>query len=244
MPHEHPSKKHELALTHAPNVDPVWSDAFILEARLQDLTGAQIGDALAEIDSHVVDSGEDPHEAFGDPADYARSVAATGGRAEDGGLASVVLPALLQTLGMIAVLNALRPAADGQPFELSVGLLATAGLLVVVFGLLAGFASKVVRFVIEHRVVSVVAFVLVIAGLVATQLIPGVVAEVPALWVVVGGIVVIVAGTLLGLLRLRSTEDPVESPYGIELPRRGSAVLPTLIIPIFTVVLTPVFLLL
>ena len=50
---------------HAPHVDPEWTNAFIVEARLANLNGTTIGDALAEIDAHVVSSGESAKAAFG-----------------------------------------------------------------------------------------------------------------------------------------------------------------------------------
>ena len=48
-----------------------WRDAFVLELRLRDVPGPQIGDALAEVDAHCADSGQSPQEAFGDPVHYA-----------------------------------------------------------------------------------------------------------------------------------------------------------------------------
>lgn len=43
--------------------------------RLRDVEPERIGEVLAEVDSHVGETGEDPREAFGAPADYARIVA-------------------------------------------------------------------------------------------------------------------------------------------------------------------------
>ena len=63
---------HALERTHAPHVDPEWTNAFIVEARLANLDGTTIGDALAEIDAHVVSSGESAKATFGDPRSYAR----------------------------------------------------------------------------------------------------------------------------------------------------------------------------
>lgn len=42
--------------------------------RLRDVDADRIGEVLAEVDSHVAETGEDPRDAFGAPADYARVV--------------------------------------------------------------------------------------------------------------------------------------------------------------------------
>ncbi len=55
-------------------LDP-WRDRFVLELRTRKVTGSRIGDALAEVDAHCADSGEEPEQAFGDPVDYAGHVA-------------------------------------------------------------------------------------------------------------------------------------------------------------------------
>jgi hypothetical protein len=52
-----------------------WRDAFLIQARLHDVPGSTIGEALAEIDTHCADSGQSPDEAFGDPVVYAKTLA-------------------------------------------------------------------------------------------------------------------------------------------------------------------------
>lgn len=49
-----------------------WRNRLILELRRQDVSGATIGDIVLEAESHVSESGESPHSAFGDPSEYAR----------------------------------------------------------------------------------------------------------------------------------------------------------------------------
>ena len=53
-----------------------YTDELLLALRLRDLPGPQIAEALAEVNSHVAETGEDPREAFGPPRAYARQVAA------------------------------------------------------------------------------------------------------------------------------------------------------------------------
>lgn len=51
---------------------------LILALRVRDVPGDRIGEIVAEVESHVADTGEDPLEAFGPAREYA---AATTGRA-------------------------------------------------------------------------------------------------------------------------------------------------------------------
>ncbi|MFY1668970.1 hypothetical protein ACN27G_03275 [Plantactinospora sp. WMMB334] len=53
-----------------------WRAEFRTEARLREVSGAEIGEALAEVDTFCADSGEDPYDTFGDPAEYAEVLAA------------------------------------------------------------------------------------------------------------------------------------------------------------------------
>ncbi|GIG40762.1 HAAS signaling domain-containing protein [Cellulomonas phragmiteti] len=64
----------------APHVDAAWVDDFVVELRLRDVPGDVIGDALTEVESHVVDAGTTAEEAFGDPARYAATLAQTAAR--------------------------------------------------------------------------------------------------------------------------------------------------------------------
>ena len=48
---------------------------LLFALRLRDVPGPRIAEALAEVDSHLSESGEDPLEAFGPPKAYADKVA-------------------------------------------------------------------------------------------------------------------------------------------------------------------------
>lgn len=63
-------------------LDP-WRDAFLWRARLLDLPGERIGEALAEVDAHCAETGESPLDAFGDAADYATALVRSGARPAD-----------------------------------------------------------------------------------------------------------------------------------------------------------------
>lgn len=64
-----------IALGLAPHVDPNWAEEFAVELRLLGVAGARIGDVLGEVNPHCQESKESATQAFGDPADYARSLA-------------------------------------------------------------------------------------------------------------------------------------------------------------------------
>jgi hypothetical protein len=55
--------------------DQAWCDDLILALRVRDVPGARIGEVLAEVQSHLAETGEDPRQAFGTPREYAGEVA-------------------------------------------------------------------------------------------------------------------------------------------------------------------------
>jgi hypothetical protein len=55
--------------------DQAWCDDLLLALRLRDVPGARIGEVLAEVQSHLAETGEDPREAFGEPGEYAGEIA-------------------------------------------------------------------------------------------------------------------------------------------------------------------------
>ena len=57
------------------STEQAWCDDLLLRLRLRDVPGARIGEVLAEVQSHVAETGEHPREAFGAPKEYADRVA-------------------------------------------------------------------------------------------------------------------------------------------------------------------------
>ncbi len=51
-----------------------YRQSLVLALRLQEVPPDRIGEIVAEVDSHVADTGEDPAEAFGSPRAYAASL--------------------------------------------------------------------------------------------------------------------------------------------------------------------------
>ncbi len=121
-----------------------WRDNFVVALRLRNVSGSHIGDALALVDAHCADSGEEPEEAFGDPVAYATHVAEQVPPAD---LAARVSPlragllALAVLLAVSALLSGVAGLARGGPAELSVGSLVAAATGTAAIALLVRFAS-------------------------------------------------------------------------------------------------------
>lgn len=49
----------------------MYTKQLVHELRRRDIPGYKIGEAVAQVKSHIADTGEDPMVAFGSPADYA-----------------------------------------------------------------------------------------------------------------------------------------------------------------------------
>ncbi len=67
---------------------PEWRDRLIFALRMENVSGSEIGVILAEAESHLDATGEQPEDAFGDPAEYARQ------RGHDSPRVSKIGPAL------------------------------------------------------------------------------------------------------------------------------------------------------
>ena len=59
-------------------VSDTYTRQLILALQARNVPADRIGEVVAEVDSHVAVTGEDPREAFGTPAEYARMVAPDG----------------------------------------------------------------------------------------------------------------------------------------------------------------------
>ncbi|MGY1595023.1 hypothetical protein ACI79D_23865 [Geodermatophilus sp. SYSU D00708] len=63
-------------MSHVLNgADQAWCDDLLLRLRMLDVPGSRIGEVLAEVQSHVAETGENPQQAFGTPKEYAGEVA-------------------------------------------------------------------------------------------------------------------------------------------------------------------------
>lgn len=211
----------------APHVEPDWVEAMLLELRLQGVSGERIGAALAEVEAHVVDSGQNAQEAFGDPVAYARSLDLPP-EPEQSRTATLkgVVPTLIQLFGLVAVVACVpwRAEAVGVTTTLLTGLVVVALLPVVMVAL----GDRVLRAIVDHPVVvfgvtllclGAVAAGLVVAGrLGLDQTLFGV----PRPAMVLIGLIALAIGTWMAIRSDATEPDVVSSPVpGSGLPRPG-----------------------
>lgn len=120
-------------IPHAPR-GPVldsWREGFVLELRSRDVSGARIGDALAEVDSHCAETGQDPEAGFGDPVTYAAALAES--LPADDRIAAVAPAALVASglaifCGGVLLLSGLGGVLEGKDTGFSFGALVGLGL--------------------------------------------------------------------------------------------------------------------
>lgn len=239
--------RYALERTHAPHVDPRWTEALLLELRLQGVPGDRIGAVLAEVDAHCVDSGESAQDAFGDPVAYARALDLPESPAQSArATGRVVLASLVQVVGMLAVVASVRPAVDGTGVTVPLGAVVGLVVLVLALALLAREVDRVLRFVVAHPVLAAAAGAggaVVVVGtalLVRTPL-----GDVSALPVLVVGLALLAVGTVQEVRELRDAADPLVPPgaggsAGTPAGSRWARFLPALLVPVATAVLVVV----
>lgn len=196
----------------APHVEPTWAEALVLELRLRDVPGDVIGDVLAEVESHVVDSRSPAHVAFGDPVAYAAQIAETTARPEPDDLRTMVSSAAGGTALVVVVDGAVAWWRDGT-FELTGGTLALAlGITLVVVALFR-FGTPLLRALVTRPPWQTVPALMAVMGLVVGLSVLAQrwhVATFPAAPVTLGALAVVAATTVL---HLRSPGvDPLVAP--------------------------------
>ncbi|MHB1472081.1 MAG: hypothetical protein ACYDDU_12705 [Dermatophilaceae bacterium] len=202
----------------------VYLDNLLLQLRLRDVPGERIGQILAEVETHVVDTGLDPVVAFGEPGEYAATYAAAAAPASAPTFGR--LRGWLRHLG-VAVVVAFGGVAIGEgafhltgSVDLTARLLGTwlatvaVGLVAVhlVFALLASDtagSAKPRTFTSRYMVFGSLAMM---AGFAVLLLIPPLLPTGPIL-VSVPGWVLLVAGLLAFFALLRHLRrDPLVDP--------------------------------
>jgi hypothetical protein len=208
-----------IALGVAPDVDSDWAKDFAIELRLLGVAGARIGDALGEVNSHCQESKESAPQAFGDPADYARSLqlplrAGTSPRA----MLLSLSPVVLQVLGMWMLIRGFTAWRESGQLEITTAQLAVVVVLVLLASLLARFADAVKRFYAHHPLLT---SAIAVASGVALEFgfssrFPGEgIWQLPAGWSLAAGSAAQIGGIVWVVLRRPnsgSADGPVTSP--------------------------------
>lgn len=152
----------------APHVEPSWAEALVLELRLRDVPGDAIGDILAEVESHVVDSRTPAHVAFGDAVAYAERIAETAARPGPDDLRAA-LPTALGSAALVVTIDAgVEWWRDGT-FEFTGGTLALTLGTVLVVGVMVRFGTPLLRIAVTaplwRTVPALVGVMAVLVGL-------------------------------------------------------------------------------
>jgi len=111
-----------------------WSIPFAMTLRSRAVSGDAIGAALREVESHCAESGQSPIDAFGDPVEYAGTLAAQAPAAQGEKLVSALAPTALGLAGLMLTTPAVEAWRRGSQTVVSAGLCLSfvATLLVVV----------------------------------------------------------------------------------------------------------------
>lgn len=234
----------------APHVEQGWVEDFVLEQRLLGVPGDRIGDALAVVESHVVDSGEGARDAFGDPVAYAAASASTY-RVDDDPDPSWILGSGLGLAGMLLTLFGTQAWIDGDgQMALTAGHLVALASVLAAFALLHLASEPLLRLVLRRPWTALGLFVLHFLVMVAAFVfLRATVAHVPVAVAVGAGVATLALGTLMEW-RSRTAgqlEDPILGP-GEGRPARSRpgwfGVLTLLIFPLITLAMVGLSLLL
>lgn len=137
-----------------PHIDRAWRDTFVIEHRLADRTGTEIGDALATVDTHCAESGESAQDAFGDPAAYSRSLV-DGTPARTFRLRpATVIGLVLGLFGLVAVPRAVDAWVEGTRVAVSQGDLVAVAVALVLTLLVALRPAPALSLLVRRRWVT------------------------------------------------------------------------------------------
>lgn len=217
-----------------PHLDARWAEDLLLALRVREVSGARIGEILAEADAHCAATGERAENAFGAASTYAASLDFAGqDRAPArvtgsslGLLAAGLLGAAVVTLGGNAVI------------ERTVVHVRAADVLVAAAVLVAAWVIyRRLEWVLTHAALTSVGLGLLCAGFVAVFVWGGpVLADAPALPSLLLGLALLIGPAVLqtpGAWRMPA--DEVVSPGAPEPGRRSAraiALVATWLLPV------------
>lgn len=195
-----------------PHVDREWAGQAITELALRDVSGANIGAAMAEVESHMAEHGGDVRDVFGDPKAYAAELQLPDTEKLSGmQWAGVWLPAILLYTGLSVLLNGVVAVFGGA------GLSVVAVGIVLVFLNLAAVAIvrfDLLRFMVAHPVISVVVLTVLTGTLgVLAALAPGPTLDLaPTISIPAGGLVMAAGIALLFRISRRARANGITFP--------------------------------
>ena len=225
-----------------------WCDDFVLELRMRDVPGSVIGDRLAEVEAHCVETGESPAEAFGPATAYARRLDRETAPGRVSGSWTVGALAAGNVIALIVGTSAAFPWVRGEELTYNGVQLASLALVLAVLVSLPLFLRQLIEHPWRVGLPLIILGSLGGAGSVAAgRLDLPTVLTLPAAVVTVGlfVVVLVLSWAEYRVLRREGDGDPVISPLAPPAAvqprrRRWPILLPALLVPIGYVVLTAV----
>lgn len=217
-----PSSRSSFEKDLAPHVDEKWSEKFVIELRLQGVSGETLGAALAEVDSHLAESGQDAHEAFGDPANYAKSLDLPTDPTQHTRAIQIraLIPTVVQVIGLIALTRALPDVGSPGGVQLTTGDFVFWGLVAAAIAALIWAVDPLIRLVVTGPIVAVGVVVVLFALLPVPLLLwQQPVLEVPVLGMALVGGILLVVGSVWEILRIRAQQDTGEITAPLDDPQ-------------------------
>ncbi|AWB87686.1 hypothetical protein [Mycetocola zhujimingii] len=188
-----------------------WLDQFVLELRLLDVSGADIGDAVATAQEFLADSNQTATDAFGPAREYARSLdlpPVAGARAD---ITRAIMTGIVSLVGFFAVVFAAPAALAGDAVEVRLSQLTLVALALVLLSLAPRLFQLIARVGTWKLVVAgMLLFGLQVALDLTLRHI--VLFELPGLPVALVGGGVLLGVALWETIRERGESDPVRAP--------------------------------
>ncbi|KGM00885.1 hypothetical protein [Cellulomonas cellasea] len=233
-------------MTTTQRIPRAWRDELVLALRERDVSGADIGDALAHVESFCADSGQGPDEAFGPAREHAASLRLPSGSPTPTPGPLLSRATLLRyAVGMVAVAVVGMSAASwarAEPVRLGAAHLAVTVVALACLGLLVRHLTTFVRWCTTRRwlawiVMQAGAWAAIGLGLLSAHLLPGVGVTVPAAPLTAVAAAALVVPALVA--QLRGTLDdadvlaaPLEDPATVGRRSRRANTLLTWALPL------------
>lgn len=219
----------------APHIEPSWLEKFAVTLAVRDVAGASIGDAIAEVDSYVLESGESAEAAFGEPVAYARSLglARTGRQHETRFLHGAMIAVAL--LGICLAAAIALATRDTTRYGIAVGDVVSVVLIAIFFVA----TLRAYRFLARQALwVEILSSILMICCLLPIWLFRQAVATVPGYCALGVAAAIAIAGCVGQYVVMSRSTTPIVFPVGYldgSTPSKRSR-MSALVMPTFCVV--------
>jgi len=194
-----------------------WLESLIIELRLLDVSGQDIGDAVASAREFLSDSGTLAEESFGDPTRYAAELGLRAVPRARSSMREVLLTSGIGVIGLVVLGQAAFPLAGGDDdFDVRVWMVAFLGALVLLLSLIPRVIPVLLRARSRPLTVGLILAGIVFGGfgpvLLSVWWGQAVLFSVPALPVAVGAGILLLAPAAWNHVRHTLRDDPIIEP--------------------------------